>query len=573
MIGKNVALEDVVAKTHGQRMHNLLAYLDQVAKALPADKQPVVFHLGALDSATADAEMVALAEVNPRARLPMRHMIHSWPSDEYPTPEQARQVAEVLMRETGLEGCLCKCSLQYDTGNVHLHVAACTVDPVTLKMRKTAFIEEALHRSCAINEHIHGWRPEENTRYSVLEDGSLIKNIQSGDYELIRQKALHEKAARQERYTGQRSAQDIAQEEVGKILRDKKVATWGSFHARLAAVGLSYERVRSGAVIKVRQGDELVSVKASDADRKATLKALEKRFGAYQAANGIKVEQRAIEPAAGVKGSGKREKLWRTYQAQRAEAAAGRVSWKVLRERHAAERKKLAEQLKADRAVLRGGKDQFGQPVKRNRDVLNVQRMVLAGQHAKMRAELRERQGAERDAIRAHGRFPDFKVWLEEGGHDELAREHVFRIERPTIEGADQKATPHDIRAYQYELVGEALHYRRNGHVDFVDYGKRISFENWHDPVAMRSALQLSAEKWPAGFTLTGSMQFKEAAIKTAVEMGLGGKILNPELHGLVAEHQARIEKERAAEKGAKQSRQGQEQTRKERERERGRGR
>jgi hypothetical protein len=69
---------------------------------------------------------------------------------------------------------------------------------------------------------------------------------------------------------------------------------------------------------------------------------------------------------------------------------------------------------------------------------------------------------------------------------------------------------------------------------DFIDYGRRISFENWRSPSAMDAALQLSAEKWKKGFTLFGDIEFKVAAVQAAVRLGIADKILNDDLRDLI---------------------------------------
>lgn len=546
MISKNIDITDKEAKSHGARMASLLGYVDQLENA-NKDERPEVFFLNVYDEETGDAEMIALAESNPRAQMPMRHLVKSWPAHERPTLEQAKEAARMTLKSLGAERCLAKCSLQFDTDNVHLHIVLCTVNPDDQKMVKISYIEEKLHQAVALIEHKQGWEPEKNARYSVLETGELVKNKDAGDYELIRKKALSEKASRLERFTGQRSAQDIAQEVVGKVLRDKKVKTWAQFHARLADEGMLYKKARTGAMIEVAQGDKPVFVKASDADRKAALKAMEKRFGEYEDAKGV-VKKRPIEPVAQIRNDPELARLHAEYEAERQAVLAGREDYKSLRERQKKEFSGMISAQRASRTAVFSQKDQFGKPIKLPFKELNRLRSVIASDAAKERAALLERQAEDRTQHKKQSHYPDFEKWLEQRGSTDIAERFKRDAGRQFAHGDSGEAVPRDIRAYRPLLIADPsqVHYERNGRTDFVDYGKRIAFDAWRDPVAIRAGMQLSAEKWPKGFALTGCQDFKEAACREAVEIGIAKKITNPELQEYIREYTEQRKQEKA---------------------------
>ena len=93
----------------------------------------------------------------------------------------------------------------------------------------------------------------------------------------------------------------------------------------------------------------------------------------------------------------------------------------------------------------------------------------------------------------------------------------------------DKPTTPKYIRAYQAETIGDEVHYKRmaGGNTTFVDKGLEIDII---DRTATHAALVLASKKWPEGFTVQGSVEFKALCRQLATQHGY--KILNPELQG-----------------------------------------
>lgn len=540
MIIKNVPLDDKVAKSHGARMHGLANYAAQ------GEEHERVAHVEFIntlsqDSAVADAELIALADANPRSRLPMRHLVVSWKEGEVPTVEQAREAVRIVLKQIGCEKCLAKFAIHLDTENVHIHIVLCTVDPETQKMVKTSWIEDSLMKAVALIEHAQGWEPQENSVYKVMENGELVKRDQRDKW--LADQA--EKAATKEVFQGQRSAQDIASEELASITRDKRIATWQQFHARLAAAGMQYQKAGSGARIGVRQDSETVWLKASDLHRNAGLSKLVKRFGEFQVSTATPKE-RAAEPAKAV--TGERRELWAEYKRERDAFYTGkRDAWAELKAGHDAERKALRGRHKAERQDLFKG-DWSGK-----RDGLNVMRSMLAAKQAAEKAALRDAHAQAREAAKSangQGFARSFSDWLAKQGRADLAQEHRGRSGvEPEIHGQEQPAEKKDIRDYR-GIPGEHDDRAKNrvwsvvrymnahtGDVDFVDFGRRISCLRSEDASAIRAVVQLSAEKWgQKGFTVKGSDQFKHAMAREAFRLGLADRIKNPELQPLLQE-------------------------------------
>ena len=52
--------------------------------------------------------------------------------------------------------------------------------------------------------------------------------------------------------------------------------------------------------------------------------------------------------------------------------------------------------------------------------------------------------------------------------------------------------------------------------------------------MSLVGAIQLAVQKWPRGFVVRGSAEFKAAVVKAAIEIGAAKRINNPELQGLI---------------------------------------
>jgi hypothetical protein len=75
------------------------------------------------------AEMQANAEGSGRSKDPIHHVTLSWPSDEVPTPEQAKEAAAIYMKHCGLGDYLYTWALHGNTGNMHVHIVGDRTSP------------------------------------------------------------------------------------------------------------------------------------------------------------------------------------------------------------------------------------------------------------------------------------------------------------------------------------------------------------------------------------------------------------------------------------------------------------
>ncbi|MFY7389183.1 TraI/MobA(P) family conjugative relaxase, partial [Enterobacter cloacae complex sp. IR5414] len=315
-------------------------------------------------------EMVALAAESVRSKNPVNHYIMSWREGEQPSPEQVEEAVSIFMDELGVKDHQAIYGLHADTDNLHLHLAINRVHPETLKVVKinNGFDIEAAHKAIARIENAQGWQREQNGRYQVLENGELGR--EHIDKDKPRQPAQPKRDM--ENRTGEKSAERIAIEDGAPII--KKAQTWEQLHRELAAKGMRYEKTGSGATLFV--GD--VGVKASSADRDASLSKLQKRLGAYQPPpQRQQVAQREPEPIKpDVPG-------WKDYiTGRKAHYAEKNAAKLALDKRQEQERKQIAEQQKARRDELMRGN------WKGKGEVLNAMRSVIAAEQAAEKAAL-----------------------------------------------------------------------------------------------------------------------------------------------------------------------------------------
>ena len=317
-----------------------------------------------------------------------------------------------------------------------------------------------------------------------------------------------------------------AQNEAAAVIAGAK--SWAELHEGLARLGMRYERNGSGAMLYVPlTGDAGEQpVKASKVSRAASLKALEQRLGTYQPTQIAVAQGRHLEPQPI-----RRNPVVAEYAAARSAHYADRHAQRAsLRDQHGAEYRGLMTRQRVEREQLAAAHPPH--------PIMMARRSVLAAKHAREKAELRDRQRKERQ--RLTGRFPTLDEWLQRNGRtDDLARvRDKYRGSILGTEDRDEQAQPRDIRAFMAEVRGSAVDYHRGDHrAVFTDVGRRIEVHDCRDPDGLTAALQLAAQKWPEGITLTGSVEFRKRAARQAARLGI--RVANPDLAQVIDEERA----------------------------------
>ncbi len=516
MIGKKIG-----ARKTGTKAANVRRLTDYIRD--PSQQGEKVLYPGSRGFLTEEhrsqqAEMIALAEEARRSPNPVTHYVLSWREGEHPTDEQVERAVDIFLDELGLTDHQTIFGVHQDTDNIHCHLAVNRVHPETGRVVKPnkGFDLEAVHRAIARIEHEQGWQREARGRYRVREDGSLAKEAEEHTVPLISTRARDF-----ERRTGAQSAERRAQNEAAAVIAGAK--SWGELHEGLAHLGMRYERKGSGAMLYVplAGGAGEQPVKASKVSRAASLKALEKRLGTYQPASVAVAQGRHLEPQPI-----RRNPVVTEYAAARSAHYSDRHAQRAsLRDQHGAEYRGLMTRQRAEREQLAAAHPPH--------PIMMASRSVLAAKHAREKAELRDKHRKERQ--RLTGGFPTLDEWLQRNGRtDDLAQ--VRGKYRGSILGTEdhgEQAQPRDIRAFLADVRGSAVEYHRGDHrAVFTDLGRRIEVHDGRDQDGLTAALQLAAQKWPGGITLTGSAEFRERVARQATRLGI--RVADPDLEQVV---------------------------------------
>ncbi|MCQ4235604.1 relaxase/mobilization nuclease domain-containing protein [Pseudomonas stutzeri] len=534
MIFKKPFVDPERVKSKAKHVRDLTDYIRDPAKTNPGEEVLYAGARGFFSSrlATQQNEMIALAMDAPRSKNPIKHYILSWREGEYPTPQQIEQAMDVLLAEMGLTEHQAIYALHQDTDNQHLHVAVNRVHPDTLRVIKPnkGFDIEAGHRAIAKIEALQGWQSEQNARYQVEGDGVVRTATKSNG------KRPSQPRRDMEVRTGEKSAERVGIEQAGPIIR--AATSWADLHTQLGAQGMRYERKGSGAVLWV--GD--VAVKASSADRSASLAALQKRLGEYQAAGQEQPPVSVAKPAQ-LK-TGESSPRWDEYiQARRAHYDAKNRAQVRMRERQQAERDAVSLQQREKRAELLAGN------WKGRGEALNALRSLIAAQQASTKASMKDRYRLQREELQRRFRpFPSYEDWLRAELSDQAADQWRYRDDRsgeiPARLVGDIHVAPRlqDIRDYVGEVRGNGVVYRLAGSDKdspaFLDRGRQVTvYDNTSDATIL-AAMQLSREKW-GSFTVTGTDEYKAQCVRLAAQHGF--TLNNPELQEALRAERERL--------------------------------
>lgn len=554
------------------------------------------------------AEMTALAQEAVRSKDPIDHWVLSWKENERPTPEQAREAAAIFIKQCGLEGHQYVYGLHDDTDNVHVHIAVNRVHPDTGKVVKInkGFDKEAGHQAIAIIEKVQGWSVEENARYRVNEKAELLIDPATKRPQIFekpgKQQEPTAKAQAMEIQTGEKSAQRIGIEQAAPIIA--QATTWKELHAAMAEAGMQYQRKGSGAVVQV--GDEFV--KASSVTPKASLSALQKRFGPYQPPQEIKpneyhhhAPQKPNPVEAGKEPGNRLRSLSKcnlavidgSVKARRAGVlhidvrAGGRPADGLRRDTGRAIDSKLTPQpLKENQPgwkeyiAIRDGQraakagDTLAQQKshgdertalaakqKAERDELfkgnwkgkgeakNVLKSVIATQQAAEKLEQRERHTAERKALQAQYKpLPQYKQWREQ---PQIVGLLVLPIVEQQNTREKQFSVAKTLRALTSKVdARQHTTYQLNSKDVFRDEGRTIAVLDTKSDAGIAAALAVAQQKFGQVLTLTGSEEFKRNAVAVAVANNLTCKFSDPALDKLRVDlQQQKYQAERDAER------------------------
>lgn len=576
------------SSTKSARVSGLAEYITQPELSNNLEKcifsEAVNFLTDDLKSQT--LEMIALSQEAVRSKDPIDHWVLSWKSNERPTPKQACEAAAIFIKQCGLEGHQYITGLHDDTENMHLHIAVNRVHPDTCKVVKInkGFDKEAAQQSIAIVEKVQGWSVEKNARYRTNDRAELVIDPATKRPKIFTagEKPLQPttKAQAMEIQSGEKSAQRVGIEHVAPIIAN--ATSWKELHDNLAAAGMQYQRKGSGAIVQV--GADLV--KASDIDRKASLSALQNRFGPYQPPQEIKPNEyhhhtKESNPLTFGKEAGNSMRNLsecnlavltdkgqtrcsgvlhidarpggRSFDGLRRDARSGltpqpmrqgQAGWNEyiqirdaqkaakthdtieLRKRHSDERAVQSAKQKAERT------DYFSGSWTGKGDAKNVLQSLVATLQAAEKLEQQERQRDERKELQAQYKpLPMYKQWKEQ---PQIVGLYVQPLIDQNITRDKQITVARTLRSMTSSV--DARHhitYQLDRKDVFRDEGRTIAILDLQSERGIAAALATAQQKYGNVLVLTGSDAFKKNAVAVAVANNLTCRFTDPVLDKL----------------------------------------
>ena len=243
------------------------------------------------------SEMVALAEDAVRSPDPMVHYVISWRHGEQPSHDQVEKAVGIFLKHMQITDHQAIYGLHADTGNYHLHLLVNRAHPVPGIQPKTKALQtrvvkinggfdiEAAHQACALIEHAQSWQSEANALWRVTDDGGLAPtNPDPEKPERPVRKQRRDPPQRRADVQYRKETPSVTQRMIDIVapILDSELPSGQAgrcaFNAALKAHNMTHVRKGSGYVFMLDD----VAVKASDVDRRATLKGLTKRFGVDQ---------------------------------------------------------------------------------------------------------------------------------------------------------------------------------------------------------------------------------------------------------------------------------------------------
>ena len=304
----------------------------------------------------------------------------------------------------------------------------------------------------------------------------------------------------------------------------KSCRSWTELHTRLAAEDFRYDRKGSGATLS--HGP--YTVKASQVDRSASLGALQRRLGPYEAApDGLETTTPTTAPGPGTTPDAReRAAFERARDAYHAGRNRERI---VVEQREDAELRALKSRHREERDEALGD-DWTGRGATLNR----LRQALAALQRAQLEALREQRRKARARHRERWPPFRDHRTWREGAWHDATG---------PEAPAGAPPERPADIRAYRAQPAGAGpgigyWHADRPQRPDFIETGCRHRILQI-DSTTVRASLQLHQAKGARGVMINGrDARFIELSIRHAVELGIA--VRNPELQAQVARERAR---------------------------------
>ncbi|WP_235655621.1 TraI/MobA(P) family conjugative relaxase [Candidatus Williamhamiltonella defendens] len=239
----------------------------------------VLCQTNTLSIETASSEMNAVASNNRRCLDPVYHFILSWPEEETPEASQVFDSALFCLKEMGMVDHQYVFAIHRDTDNLHCHVAANRIHPLSYRAVNLYNDVKILHKACRKLELKYDWKP----------DNGCWKRDQN--HQIIRAESQYPsapRAATQFEYHEDKESfysyvVRTCRTELTSILKGP-LQEWEEAHAVFLRAHLELKKKGSGLAIYDKNCPNNVPLKASSLHPQLTLSKLVPRIGEFESA-------------------------------------------------------------------------------------------------------------------------------------------------------------------------------------------------------------------------------------------------------------------------------------------------
>lgn len=504
-------------------------------------------------------EMQSNCDLNTRSdeKSKIAHFIVAF--DQYEPPEAVlRDTEDSMLAAIGLDNNHFSTFLHSDNGHWHLHIFASRIEK-SPPHRVSSLWEDQTKRDkvCREIEIRHGLK-RDNGMHEITEDGKIVE-IPLAERRAAREAkresapSISDKAKTTEIYSGEKTFQSWANEiRIGDRLKHAK--SWKDLHAAAAAYNCEIRQKGAGLIICP------IGETGGMALSKVGLKNLPSKFGAFQPAQPGKQTtepEATYQPGPTDKKAKSHYQKWREARDDFQPMKTDRIN--EQRESHKTVRSQVVATQKAEIEKIRenrNGPDRIA--------ALSVAKM----DHTAALVELSDQLALERKALRAElaaagpgNTFRDF-LWQEAKKGDDaalgLARKYGIDESNDVLRkreadelqivaaasGREHKPAQRLNFTYIIQRSGTVVYdFGQGRKVTDSAIAKQIQLnrEAGNSPEAIATALRFATQKFGNTLTLTGSAEFQQLAVETAVRNGLHINFKDPTLQAYKQEFEASI--------------------------------
>lgn len=228
---------------------------------------------------TAAAEMNMTASENRRCKDAVYHFILSWQSDEDPSPDAVFRSVRYSLKQLGMEDHQYVAAIHRDTDNLHCHVSANRVHPVTFAAQNMWNDADTLQKCCRVLEQDLGFKVD-NGSWHMDEYGDLHRTRRD-------MPSAPRGAAKREIFSDKESLHGYAVREVREVFSgaiSENKMSWDRLHNTLYTRGLGLREQNGGLAVYDLLHPEGPSVKASDVHPAISLTSMVREHGEFKPA-------------------------------------------------------------------------------------------------------------------------------------------------------------------------------------------------------------------------------------------------------------------------------------------------